>query len=62
MTQNEFKKLIRGDVVRWTGDDAPFFGDLGLVCDTTDGVRIVWEDRLSDLYTAEDAVHLERWP
>ncbi len=58
MTINDFKRIVRGDVLRWTkrGDRA----DIGLVKRASDvHIHVLWEDGLDAIYTQSDARHLE---
>ena len=59
MTKAEFRKIIRGDVVHWTGPN-PGKANMGLVRKVKpDRVYILWEDGLDAIYGDDDAKHLE---
>jgi hypothetical protein len=61
MTKKDFKKILRGDVLRWTGLRPPT-GELGLVRRVDQRVHVLWEDGLDGMYDETDAKHLEHGP
>ena len=58
MNADDFSKLVRGDVLRWTEAKEP---GIGLVTYVRQGyVHVLWENGCDDTYTVEDARSLER--
>ena len=59
MTREEFERIKRGDVLRWTKGEPAHLGLVTRAKGVSTSIDITWEDGRRENYDARDACNLE---